>query len=350
MKFDKEKKKSIILYLLEKIEQRSTSISKSVSETFGINQNTVHTYINQLVKDKIIRRAQRGRYELITSTYVYDLVRSHGDLNTDTYAYHACLEKHIDDFPPNVKDIWSYTFSEMINNVMDHSMAENVRIIVIQDYLNTTVVISDDGIGIFEKIKQHFGLASLDEAICELFKGKLTTDADNHSGEGIFFSSKMMDDFIIFSSEKIFTNNKYDNSNITNIEEEKDKGTTVEMTLSNFTHKQAYEIFDLYSNADGGFTKTRIPLKNIFDSSPVSRSQAKRIYNRLDKFKEVILDFDGLEWMGQGFAHQMFVVFQGEHPETELIPVNMNENITKMYNHVKNSDEGLLEKTTESIE
>lgn len=110
-------------------------------------------------------------------------------------------------FASNVQAIWSYSFSEIINNVMDYSSAENLKVIVEQDYLNTSVMIADDGIGIFKKIKEHFAFSSLDEAICELFKGKLTTDSENHSGEGIFFSSKMMDDFFIVSSEKVFTNN-----------------------------------------------------------------------------------------------------------------------------------------------
>ena len=50
--------------------------------------------------------------------------------------------------------------------------------------------------------------------------------------------------------------------------------------------------------------------------------------------QEVILDFEDLEWMGQGFAHQIFVVFQNAHPQILLTPVNMNEAVTKMYQHV----------------
>lgn len=66
------------------------------------------------------------------------------------------------------------------------------------------------------------------------------------------------------------------------------------MSLSNFSHKNPQDVFDLYDNVDGGFIKTRISLKNIFETSPVSRSQAKRVCNRLDKFVEVIIDFDGI--------------------------------------------------------
>ena len=62
------------------------------------------------------------------------------------------------------------------------------------------------------------------------------------------------------------------------------------------------------------------------DAAPVSRSQAKSVCNRLGKFEEAILDFDGIEWMGQGFAHQIFVVFQNAHPEISIVPLYIEKN------------------------
>ena len=85
---------------------------------------------------------------------------------------------------------------------------------------------------------------------------------------------------------------------------------------------------------DDGFFKTHIPVKNIFDDYPVSRSQAKRLCHRFDKFKEIELDFKGISDMGQGFAHEIFVVYQNQHPEVNLVPTNMNEAVEKMINHV----------------
>lgn len=338
MKFTKDRKQSIKHYILEKIDQDTPSISKTVADTFSINPSTIHSYINELVKDNVIVKVKRGQYELVNKEYSYLLKRENGDLDDDTYAFDICLKEHIEGFENNVQDIWSYTFSEMINNVMDHSLADSVKITISQNFLATCVMIEDNGIGIFQKIKDYFKLSSIEDAICELFKGKLTTDTKNHSGEGIFFSSKLMDDFLIISSSKIFTTNKYDEGKILSLVLENQKGTCVFMELSNFSHKTAKEIFDAYSNVNGGFVKTKIPLKNIFDTSPVSRSQAKRICNRLDKFKEVIVDFDEIEWLGQGFAHQLFVVFANSHPDIILTPINMNEDVTKMYNHVKNTN------------
>lgn len=338
MKFGEEKKQAINLYILEKISGETKSLSKIVADAFGISQNTVHTYLNELINGGIIEKGKRGHYKLVTKEFRYTFKRSQGDLNSDTHAFDVSLNQHVNTLPENIQHIWNYAFSEMVNNVIDHSEAEFMDVIIRKNYLQTRVLIMDNGVGIFEKIKRHFSLASLEEAICELFKGKLTTDAINHSGEGIFFTSKMMDEFWIVSSKKIFTTTKYNNDDVF---EARDflHGTGVFMALSNFTHKTAREVFDLYSNDNGAFEKTRIPLKNIFDSVPVSRSQAKRICNRLELFEEVILDFSDISWMGQGFAHQLFVVYQNVHPEMKLLPINMNESVTNMYNHVIHSVE-----------
>lgn len=96
-------------------------------------------------------------------------------------------------------------------------------------------------------------------------------------------------------------------------------------------------MYQQISDVDCGVGKTTIQLKIIFDYAPVSRSQAKLVCSRLDKFAEVILDFANLDWMGQAFAHQLFVVYQNEHPKIELKTINMSEPVRKMYLHVKNT-------------
>ena len=131
----------------------------------------------------------------------------------------------------------------------------------------------------------------------------------------------------------MFTHNRFENDKLLN--ELPANGTVVRMTISNFSRKQAKDVFDQYADSDSGFSKTQIPLQQYFESNPVSRSQAKRLCSRLDRFKEVILDFTGLDWIGQGFAHQLFVVFQNEHSDIRLLPMGMTEDVEKMIRHVK---------------
>lgn len=333
MKFTSEKKHRIILYLLEKINQNQCdNLAKKVSQEFDITATAVYKYLKELQQDNIINNPKRGVYELVSTTKEYELFRSQNEIVDDMLIFQDTIYEFVKDLNKNVKSIWSYAFSEMINNVIDHSECEKLHITIMQNYLETLVIISDDGVGIFEKIKKHFNFHTLEESICELFKGKLTTDKENHSGEGIFFTSRMMDEFLIISSGKFFAINKFDDKLLK--ERNCSKGTLLIMKLSNFTNKTAKEIFDLYADEDDGFNKTTIPLKNIFDADPVSRSQAKRVCNRLASFKEVRFDFSGIEWMGQGFADQIFRVFQNDNPTVKLIPINMCDDVEAMYKHV----------------
>ena len=336
MRFDKDKKNAIVLYILEKINENVDGVSRHVSEELNVNQSTVHRYINELLVNNVIEKEKHGKYRLVTHVGQYQLSRAEGDLESDMIPFNQCLLPHISHLSLNVQQIWTYVFSEMINNVMDHSEATKAIIKVTQDYLNTTVILIDNGVGVFKKIQDHFGYSSIDDSIIELFKGKLTTDSVNHSGEGIFFSSRMMDRFYIISSKKIFTCNQFDDETVYDLAERTPEGTCILMSLSNYSAKNLQDIFDKYADVNGGFTKTIIPMKNIFDSPPVSRSQAKRLSNRLDRFVEVDLDFSGISWMGQGFAHQLFVVFQAEHPNIKINPVYMDEKVSRMYMHVIN--------------
>ena len=63
----------------------------------------------------------------------------------------------------------------------------------------TEVLVADEGEGIFVKIQRAFDLHHPREAILELAKGKLTTAPEQHSGEGIFFTSRAVDFFEIES-------------------------------------------------------------------------------------------------------------------------------------------------------
>ena len=240
----------------------------------------------------------------------------------------------IADLPSNVKAIWEYSFTEMVNNAIEHSEADNIWILIEKNALYTSVYIMDDGIGVFRKIQEHFDYDSLDDAVIELSKGKLTTDSSCHSGEGIFFTSRIMDDFYVYSNHKMYTFNKFQEEAIDSIKKEYVFSTCVYMSLSNISKKDINDVFDEYTDVDKGFIRTLIPLKNIFEGDPISRSQAKRVCSRLEQFSEVELDFDGVSFVGQGFAHQIFFVFANAHPEIKLIPINMNDNVRKMYVHV----------------
>jgi hypothetical protein len=62
----------------------------------------------------------------------------------------------------------------------------------------------------------------------------------------------------------------------------------------------------------------------------VSRSEAKRLVHGLDRFREVILDFEGVTMVGQGFADEVFRVWARAHPDVSLEPIRMKETVAFM--------------------
>lgn len=345
MKFDRKHRERIRHYILERIDSGQSNIARAVSENFGISEMTVYRYLRDFRDARIVEK-KGDAYRLVTQVQTFEQAIRPEDAPREEDVYSNCIAPFIRTLPDNVRRIWAYAFTEMMNNVVDHANADRYRVIVRQSYLHTGVILCDNGIGIFRKIKDYFGFPSIDDAIAELFKGKLTTDQQAHSGEGIFFTSQLMDLFGIFSDDRVFTRSNFKDVQLALPREKKDRsafpgGTVVFMQLSNFSNKSAGELFDRFTDDDGSFIRTRIPVKNLFDIYPVSRSQAKRLSQRLESFRIVELDFLDVSEIGQGFAHELFAVFQAKHPEIQLVVLNENEDIRKMINHVRHGSKHL---------
>ena len=341
MGLQKATKDRIFLYIMECISGGRTAFAKSVADNFGISLTSVYRYIKELEEKKYIENVDgiQNKYKL-ADTLTRKSYKNVSKLKEDVI-YREFFRDHFISLPYNIQKIWEYSITEMINNAIDHSKASVLHCRVKRNYLYTQVSLSDDGIGAFENIRAYFDYDSVDDAVTELFKGKLTTDPERHSGEGIFFTSKTMDSFLLWANGKIFRHNNYsdeafDVSEFDSLRKySKHKGTVLSMRMSNTSQKNLKEVFDKYSSVDGGFQLTSIPISNLYENGyPVSRSQAKRLYHRLNEFKEVILDFNGVEIIGQAFAHELFVVFKNNHPHTALTIINANGDVKKMISHV----------------
>ena len=121
------------------------------------------------------------------------------------------------------------------------------------------------------------------------------------------------------------------------LEAEESGGTTVRMQLGNHTARSIKKVFKQFTAGDDfGFTKTVVPVRlaQYGDDNLVSRSQAKRLIVRFEKFRIVVLDFRGVALIGQAFADEVFRVFALAHPEVDLIHLNANKDVSNMIAHV----------------
>ena len=333
MSLRREEKEKIKEFLLKTISIGENPY-KAMENNFEISRQTVSKYLNELVEKNYITKNSKGNYAI--NFYIFESKTYKNKNLEEDIVYDELIKKYEIDKKNNVKHILVYAFTEMLNNAIEHSEGTEISIYYTENYFNIFVTIKDNGIGIFKKIVRDHNLKNENEAIFELKKGKLTSDAENHSGEGIFFTSKVVDYFLISSFNKTFSSGS--DEYFYSIEQNRErtiKGTEVILVLNKNTERTTKEIFDEYTSDDFVFNKTKITVhlaKDYLGHDFVSRSLAKRILMNVEKFKIIILDFENIDNIGQGFADEVFRVFKNKNPDITIVPINMNEEIEFMVN------------------
>lgn len=220
-------------------------------------------------------------------------------------------------------DIAYYAFTEMLNNAIDHSSAPEVEVKVCCDLVDFSFEIIDRGIGLFAHARKVFQLNDDFEALEHIIKGKQTTQPEAHSGQGIFFTSRIADEFEIKSQKiKYSVNNLTDDTRAAEIPLH--KGTSIHFKIKLKSRKKINDLFRQYSDDEYEFDKSDVIVKLNPKQKLVARSQAKRLLAGLEQFKIVTLDFKNVEEIGQGYVDEIFHVFKGRYPNTQIIYRNTN--------------------------
>jgi hypothetical protein len=318
---------------LELIATDGRRVGTRLAQAVGVSRQVANGYLQALVRDGLVdaEGTTRARvYRLKTLASAEKRFPRPG--LEEHLVWREVVAPHVADLPQNVRDIWHYGATEMINNAIDHSGAPEVMVKVLRNALWTEVLVADEGEGIFLKIQRAFGLHDAREAILELAKGKLTTAPEAHTGEGIFFTSRAMDRFEIESHHLRFSHAGRSDDSIA--EQAADTpGTRVRMQLANHSSRQLREVFAAYTELEElSFDRTVVPLRlaQYEGEKLVSRSQAKRVSHRFERFKRVELDFAGISEIGQAFADELFRVFVAAHPQIRITPINTEPAVAQM--------------------
>jgi hypothetical protein len=342
----RERGEIIRQFILENVEKHPGDIVTFTSEAQGISRQAVNKHIQHLVAQEMLVASGTTRnrsYQLktiATENFVYSLQGLQEDV-----VWRNHIAPLFIDHPKNVREIWYYGFTEMLNNAIDHSSGGRVGVTVDKTVVWCSVSIHDDGEGIFKKIQRELKLDDERHAILELAKGKLTTDPSRHTGEGIFFSSKIFDVFSIYSGKVLFLRlpvpDVQDESVAWILEKPPlQKGTAVTMQLRNGSTKTTQEIFGRFADDEDGFVETIVPvhLAQYGDEQLISRSQAKRLLARCDRFKRVVLNFKDVESIGQAFADEVFRVFVQAHPDILIAEINANPAVKQMISRARHHE------------
>ena len=334
-------KEQVIQYMLKLIAANDKKLVSKILDAFDgeISKSSVYNCLNKLCEEGIIKNNGTS-YELVTTEHSFEY-QNNGSLGEDRI-FEKDIAPLIAGLPQNVFSVWRYAFTEMMNNAIEHSAASAICVAVLKNALSTVIIIADNGMGIFNNIRNYVKKEknediSLEESATLLFAGKFTTAESMHSGEGIFFTSHLMDSFMIVSESVVFSRDNFSDLNFESHTFD-DQSTTVIMELDNNSKKTTREIFNRFSDIDEGFIKTQIPIAHIFScAGPVSRSEARRLGELIVKFKEIELDFINVEEVGQAFVHELFIVWQRNNPDVKLTVSNACDDVDFMIRRVINT-------------
>ena len=320
-------------FILNHVSQHAHDIVSVAMVKFGVSRTTVLRHVQHLIHQKKVTKT--GQTKQITYTLTADLnkqLSTNLNKNFDEFEFFnehfsQILRKNMNE---NAYAICEYVITELLNNCKDHSMGSKASI---STHLEGDVfhcAIDDNGQGLFKSIEENSSFTDVRDIIFELSKGKLTRDPMNHTGEGLFFSSRAVDEFTIFANAYQFIRDNLEND-WTFCEASCVKGTRVTFEINKNTARNLTALFEAYTE-NFAFNKTDIlvDLSQHFGERLISRSQAKRVCRRLENFTHVTLDFKKVEAVGQGFADQLFRVYQRENPNLVITYIHANASVDYM--------------------
>jgi len=333
-------KRTILTYLAK----RDAATGGELRARLGITRQALSVHLRKLVETGEVVRlgATRGaRYTLArrapASIAVSRTLRTRGldeDRVWDELALRLNLRRTL---RANVEAIVRYAFTEMLNNAIEHSEADRCTVRVSLDAGSVGFDVRDAGIGVFHSIASKLHLADEETALVELLKGKTTTMREAHTGEGIFFTSRAADRFLLRSHRiQVEWNRAKDDVFVS--QPRFRAGTDVSFMIQRNTTRRLEAVFGEFApeEYDFQFQKTKVLVK-MLRREYVSRSEAKRLLANLEKFSEVVLDFRDVQSVGQGFADEVFRVFARRYPAIVIKTENANSVIDAMIRHVSAS-------------
>jgi DNA-binding transcriptional ArsR family regulator len=311
---------------------RRTVQAGEVAEAAGISRQAVHRHMRALVESgKLVPEGEgrATRYRLASRTkprFRYPCaVLAEDRVWDDAVARVSTLSA----LPGATQEIVRFALTSMLANAITHSRSTEVEVLFALSDDTAAFEVIDEGVGIFARVREGLGLASDLEAVQELAKGKVATIADGHRGEGIYLSSRIAERFEIESGElRWIVDNTRSDYAITAAPVR--AGSRVRFETSRSPRRTLHELL-ADAAGDGPFAKTQIAVK-LFSIGVrfVSRAEARRLLFGLERFSEIVLDFSGVEGVGQGFVDEVFRAWTSKHSGTRLVPIGMSPPVAFM--------------------
>ena len=322
-------------FIVEAIAEDASDVAKRAVERFGLTRQAVNQQIRRLTAEGLVRAKgeTRRRTYALAPLRRWQQAYPIGPELTEDLVWSDGVSPLLAGLPENIRNIAHYGVTEMVRNAQDHSGSPAVTVSVAATAASLVITVADEGVGVFRKVCDSARLSDERHAVLELHKGRLTTDPVGHTGDGLYFTSRMFDEFVLRSGRLALVHRR--RSEDWTVEEQPAvAGTRVQMKIRPWAKQTDRAVLARHAVAQGDFqfqrTHVMVALAQAAEERLISRAQAQRVMARLEGFAEVVLDFRGVGFIGPAFADEMFRVFRNAHPKVALSPLHASDDVERM--------------------
>jgi anti-sigma regulatory factor (Ser/Thr protein kinase) len=315
-------------------EEHPNDLARAVAKQAGCGIAKARQLVRQLVDLGWLQAHGEGRRTRYTPGRLRQIVMRYPLVGLDEdRPWARDFAPHFD-VPGNVRQLMQHAFTELLNNAIDHSEGQFVTVSMRQTPAHLQLLVSDDGRGLFDKIREGFDIDDPAMAMLELSKGKLTSAPERHTGRGLYFTSRLADVFDLHANTVAFQHREWDPRSWKQGRAVRRQGSAIYLAIALDTTRTLDAVMRSASLDAQNYSieRTTLPLRLIVndDCGLESRAQARRVAARLTEFKQAELDFTGIDHIGQGFADELFRVFGRSQSAVQLVVKNAGPRVSAM--------------------
>jgi len=291
-------------FILDNLKIHKKDIIQTSINHFGISRQAMHKHMKSLIEDKkvVAFGNTKGRYYKLNPSVNYTKnFELTNEISTEIILKENILP-NIKSLKDNIFEIFEFSIGALLNNVVDHANANKIYFKLYINHRDSHFVISDDGIGIFNKIRTGLGLVNTHMAGLELAKGNITTDPDNHSGDELNAIIHLFDKVTIDSSGHSlrFFN---DNNEWLMQNSKQQHGTRIHLQIDTQSKRSCAKIFEFIFKKKHRHISIPLNLLELSDYKIINcRSQVKNVLRNIKDYKIIEFDFQKIDLIGPSFA------------------------------------------------
>ena len=322
-------KNKIKNFILDNLSSHEKNIVHAAINKFGVSRQAVNRHMINLIKEnKIVAHGNtKGRHYELMPQANYSKKISMEDIKGSRKFLDDFILPHIELLPKNIYEIFEYSAGSLINNIVDHAKATSVYFKIFINHEEAHLVLTDNGVGLFENIYKGLSLSSTQMAAMEIAKGNVTTDPDRHSGDELNTIIHLFDKAIIDSANKSLR--YFNNNNCWEINPSRHQnGTRIHLQINPNSDRTCADVFHRIFKKEK--KKIRIPLNllNMSEKKIVnSRSYAENILRNIDNYKKIEFDFNKIDLISPAFADELARKTKEKNQFADIAWMNTNKTV-----------------------